>query len=63
MKECYECEREIVQGEKHWSENVHQEIVEDGWVIRVIDATSIAVYCQECARVRNFDGIIVPLIS
>ena len=61
--ECYGCQRKILPGETHWSVNVHREIFEEGWVIRVIDATSIAVYCEECARLRNFDEIVVPLIS
>ena len=61
--ECYECEKTIKSGEAHWSVNVHQEILEERGTIRVVEATAVAVYCEECARRRNFDEIIVPVIS
>ena len=59
-QECYQCQKEIQPGEAYWSVNVHREMFE-GRVITVLNATGVAVYCEDCASNRDFDQIVVPL--
>ena len=60
LPECYECEREIAPNELYWSVNLHRESFEDG-IIRVQQATAVAVFCEACAGKRDLDQIYVPL--
>ncbi len=58
--ECSECLKRINEGETCWSINVHREMPEKG-SIRVIEVTGSLVYCEDCASIRDFQRIAVPL--
>ena len=57
---CSICEGFILDGESMWSINVHNEVSEN-WVITVLDARSAYTFCEQCARQRDFDNILIPL--
>ena len=57
---CSICEGFIFDGETMWSVNVHNEVSEN-WVTTVLDARSAYIFCEQCARQRDFDNILIPL--
>lgn len=59
--ECYECQRQINPGEPYRSINDHCEMFTVDRTIKVIRAESVATYCMECAALRDFDRIDIPL--
>ena len=57
---CSICEGFIFDGESMWSVNIHHEISEN-WLITVLDAKSAYVFCEDCAKHRDFDKILIPV--
>jgi hypothetical protein len=57
---CSICEGFIFDGETMWSVNVQHEVSEN-WVITVLDANSAYVFCEECAKHRDFANILIPI--
>ncbi len=57
---CSICEGFIFDGESMWSVNIHHEISEN-WLITVLDAKSVYVFCEECSKQRDFDNILIPI--
>ena len=43
-----------------WSVNVHHEVSENS-ATTVLDAKSAYIFCEGCARQRDFDNILIPL--
>ena len=56
---CSNCDKFILAGEKMWSVNVHHEVEKDG-AITVLDAKSVYVYCENCAKQHDFMKISIP---
>jgi hypothetical protein len=56
---CTACGAEIATGEAAWTVNVHHETF-DGEEIEVLEARLTHVYCEACARSRDFDQLSVP---
>ena len=57
---CSICEGFIFDGESMWAVSVQHEVSEN-WVTTVLDAKSVYVFCEDCARQRDFDNILIPL--
>ena len=57
---CSICEGFILDGETMWSVNVHHEVSENS-ATTVLDAKSAYIFCEGCARQRDFDNILIPL--
>jgi hypothetical protein len=57
---CSICEGFIFDGETMWSVNVHHEVSEN-WVTTVLDAKFAYIFCEQCARQRDFDNLLIPL--
>ena len=49
------------RGECCWTVNVKKELVEEGKTIKVIEATGLLIYCEDCAGIRDFHKMVVPL--
>jgi hypothetical protein len=43
-----------------WAVSVQHEVSEN-WVITVLDAKPAYVFCEECAKQRDFDNILIPI--
>jgi hypothetical protein len=57
---CSICEGFIFDGESMWAVSVQHEVSEN-WVITVLDAKPAYVFCEECAKQRDFDNILIPI--
>ena len=56
---CSICEGFILDGETMWSVGVHHEVSEN-WIIRVLNARSAYIFCEQCASQHDFDNILIP---
>ena len=56
---CFECDGVIPDGVPMWSINLHREVYGDG-VITVLEADCVFVFCEKCAKLKDFTKIHVP---